>query len=468
MHEVNFDGLIGPTHNYAGLAPGNLASRQHQHQISRPRQAALQGLAKMKLLADLGVKQAVLPPHPRPDLGLLRRLGFAGCDTTVIEQADRHAPELLAAAYSASSMWVANAATVSPSPDTDDHRVHVTPANLATTLHRSIEAQSNRDVLRVIFHDQSIFQHHPTLPACNTLRDEGAANHTRLCPVHNQPGIELFVYGQPTFDAHAVKPRLHPTRQTLEASLAIARLHGLNPSHTLFVQQHPHAIDAGVFHNDVICVGHRNLLLYHQQAFVDTPSVIGCVSRAYATLTGEELTCLQIPSEELTLHEAVTTYLFNSQIVTPSGKSHSLNNASGRRHAGRIPGGGGMVMICPVECETHAAARRVLERLVEQDNPIGAVHFVDLRQSMHNGGGPACLRLRVPLSDEQLASTNQGVYLTEKLYTTLTQWVHRHYRDELHPDGLADPKLLDESRRALDELTSLLKLGPMYPFQKMP
>ena len=121
--EANFDGLVGPTHNYAGLAYGNLASALNAEKPSNPREAALQGLRKMKALHDLGVPQGVLPPHERPHLPTLRALGFGGKDAEVLGAAHREAPGLLAAASSASAMWVANAATVSPSADAADGRV---------------------------------------------------------------------------------------------------------------------------------------------------------------------------------------------------------------------------------------------------------------------------------------------------------------------------------------------------------
>ena len=137
--EANFDGLVGPTHNYAGLSWGNVASKSNVNAVSNPKEAALQGLAKMKKLADRGYVQAVLPPHERPHIPTLRALGFAGSDRQVLEQAAQADPAILAAVSSASAMWTANAATVSPSADTADHRVHFTPANLSAKFHRSID-----------------------------------------------------------------------------------------------------------------------------------------------------------------------------------------------------------------------------------------------------------------------------------------------------------------------------------------
>ena len=112
VREVNFDGLVGPTHNYAGLALGNVASMRHGGLEANPREAALQGLAKMKSLMDAGYAQGVLPPQQRPDLGALRALGFSGSDERVLARAAGEAPQILRAVCSASSMWTANAATV--------------------------------------------------------------------------------------------------------------------------------------------------------------------------------------------------------------------------------------------------------------------------------------------------------------------------------------------------------------------
>lgn len=439
-HEVNFDGLVGPTHNYAGLALGNLASQRHRDEPSNPKAAALQGLAKMKRLADLGIPQAILPPHERPHLRSLRQLGFGGDDAQVLRRARREAPRLFAACVSASSMWAANAATISPSADTADGRVHFTAANLIHHLHRSLEVAQTANVLRVIFSDESAFAHHLPLAAAVPLADEGAANHTRLCRDYFKPGIELFVYGGSS--------RVHPARQKRKASEVIARLHGLSAERTYFLEQNPVAVDAGVFHNDVIGVGNQSVLLMHADAFTEGSDATDRIRRAFETHCQSELTLIEIARDELALDEAVTTYLFNSQLVTPPANETT------------------MVLICPTECERHIAVRRLLDRIVAADNPVAAVHFVNMRQSMKNGGGPACLRLRVVLSETELAKVHAGVIFTESRYSALTDWVERYYRDQLVPDDLADPKLLDESRSALDQLTRLLDLGPIYPFQQ--
>jgi succinylarginine dihydrolase len=442
----NFDGLPGPTHNYAGLATGNLAATRHAQLVSNPREAARQGLAKARALAARGFPQARLPPQERPDVHTLRALGFAGTDAEVVARAGRDAPRLLAACTSAAGMWVANAATVSASADTADGRVHFTPANLVTHLHRAIEAATTTRVLRAIFADPARFAVHDPLPAAPQLGDEGAANHTRLTSagVHgaaNAGSVELFVYGREAFGTAPV-PQRYPARQTREASEAIARRHGLDPARVVLAQQNPAAIDAGVFHNDVIAVGEGDLLFLHEEAYVAQQQVIDELRRAL----GDALRVIMVPVSEVSVAEAVTTYLFNSQLL--------------RRDDGRY------ALVAPVEAHEHPRTRALLDRLLAEGGPIAEVLVFDLRQSMRNGGGPACLRLRVPLAAEERAGVAANVFLDDALADSLAAWIDRHYRDRLAPEDLADPALLDESRRALDELTRLLRLPAVYPFQR--
>src|SRR5208337_2119308 len=151
-------------------------------------------------------------------------------------------PLLLAACYSSSSMWAANAATVSPSADTADARVHFTPGNLVSQFHRSIEAEFTAAVFKLLFKDERVFAHHPPLPSSLHFSDEGAANHTRLCGKHGQPGTEIFAYGRAAFDPSERGPAHFPARQTLEASQAIARLHQVESAGTVFARQNPEAI----------------------------------------------------------------------------------------------------------------------------------------------------------------------------------------------------------------------------------
>jgi succinylarginine dihydrolase len=444
--EVNFDGLPGPTHNYSGLAAGNLASERNRSLAANPRQAALQGLAKMKALADAGYAQAVLPPHERPAVDVLRALGFAGRDDSdgdVVARAGRDAPHLLAACSSAAAMWVANAATVSPSSDTRDGRVHFTPANLVSHFHRTLETPTTTRVLRAIFHDPARFAVHDPLPAAAQFGDEGAANHMRFATGAAAPGVELFVYGRAGFDTAAAMPQRFPARQTREASQAVARRHGLDPGRTLFAQQNPAAIDAGAFHNDVVAVANGSVLFCHEHAFVSPEALLASLR---STL-GPAFTPIVVREAEVTLDRAVATYLFNSQLITRAD--------------------GNMLLVAPAECLEDESVVAYLRRLTEGNGPIRELRAFDLRQSMRNGGGPACLRLRVVLSDAERAAIGANIWLDDTLHGALTEWVKRHYRDRLTPDDLADPALLDEGRRALDELSRLLRLGDVYPFQRI-
>ncbi|MEZ9539405.1 N-succinylarginine dihydrolase [Shewanella sp. 10N.286.51.B8] len=440
--EANFDGLVGPTHNYAGLSFGNVASYSNAAQASNPKAAAKQGLQKAKSLADLGMIQGVLAPQERPDLYSLRRMGFAGSDAEVLTQAAKQAPALLNACCSASSMWTANAATVSPSADSRDGKVHFTPANLVDKLHRSIEPITTANILKATFKDERFFKHHQHLPEHASFGDEGAANHTRLCGDYGHAGVELFVYGQEATNPNAVKPTKYPARQTLEASQAVARLHQIDDESCVFIQQNPDVIDQGVFHNDVISVGNQNVLFYHEQAFLNTAEKFDEIRRKMNT----DVHFIKVATSQVSINDAVKSYLFNTQIITlPNGE---------------------MAIIAPTNCQENPAVHAYLNELVTLGTPIKHVKYFDVKQSMQNGGGPACLRLRVAMSELEISAVNQNTLMNDALFSRLNLWVDKHYRDSLVVADLADPQLIIESRTALDELTQILKLGSVYQFQK--
>jgi len=220
----------------------------------------------------------------------------------------------------------------------------------------------------------------------------------------------------------------------------------LEPARSVFLRQNPGAIDEGVFHNDVISVGNENTFLYHSKAFASCREVIEDLKRRFADLCGVPLHLIKVTPEALSVSGAVASYLFNSQLVT-------------------LPDGT-MCLIAPAECRESQPARILLEDLVADTNPISRVEFVDVRQSMKNGGGPACLRLRVVLTEQEMAATLRGVFFSDHLYERLTSWANRYYRDRLHPDDLADPALPEEARVALDNLTQILQLGSIYDFQR--
>ncbi len=423
--EVNFDGLVGCTHNYAGLSFGNLASETNLGKVSRPKAAALQGLQKMKFVASLGLVQGLLPPLKRPYLKLPRQLGFTGSDEEIMRDVAKTMPQLLPQIYSASNMWVANAATVSPSADTADGKVNFTAANLVTHLHRAIEPKDTEMNLRAIFADEKHFHHRAPLPAYAKFGDEGAANIMRFTSQHGKAGLEVLVYGENT--------KRFPARQTQSACDIVFRRHGVQNAMT--IQQSSFAIDEGVFHNDVIAVANENLLLYHEHAFEEGDAAVDKMEAAF----GHKIIRMKVMAADVSVNEAVKTYLFNSQLIT-------------------LPDGS-MAVIAPTESQNSAAVSAVFEGFVQaNDNPVQAVHYLDLRESMKNGGGPACLRLRVVLTEAELAAMHQGVLFNDTLYERLGNWVETHYRDTLSPDDLGDVSLMAESFAAHDELNKLLNL----------
>ncbi len=413
MREINFDGLIGPTHNYAALSFGNLASATNAGATSRPRDAALQGLAKMRFAMSLGLTQGFLLPLERPNTAWLRQLGFAGSDPQVCAAAHAADPRLFAQACSASSMWTANAATVSPAADTADGRTHLSVANLSRMTHRSLEHTETLAQLQTAFAHPA-FAVHAAVPA--TFGDEGAANHMRLTSGHAAPGVEVFVYGE--------EGGRFPARQNRRASEAVARRHRLDPARTLFVAQSQAAIDAGAFHNDVVAVANETVLFAHELAFADPAALKADLARLLP-----EAIVIEVPAIAVSLADAISSYLFNSQLLT-------------------LPDGS-MALILPREAEATPSVRAWLETLVAGNGPIRAVHYVEVRESMRNGGGPACLRLRV-VADP--ATIDPRFLLDAAKADRLEALITRHWPDSIGPGHLGNPELWEQAwaaRRAL-------------------
>lgn len=439
--EINFDGLVGPTHNYAGLSEGNLASARNRDAVARPREAALQGIAKMRRLAALSLPQGVLPPHARPDMAWLRGLGFSGSDAEVWRRVWEEEQAVARAALAASAMWAANAATISPSLDCADGRLHASVANLQTMLHRFLEAGQTERSLRALMPDEARFAVHPALPAQAALSDEGAANHMRMHA--GGQGVEIFVYGRTAAATRAG----FPARQTLEACRAIARRHGLSEARAVFARQSAEAIDAGAFHNDVVAVAHEHVLFHHEHAFADKTALYAEIRAKAAGLF--EPAFVEVAARDVSLADAVSSYLFNSQLV-------------------REPGAKALTLIAPTEVrENNKTAAVVADMIARPNAAIGRVEYVEVRESMRNGGGPACLRLRISMNEAERAAMAQGFLLTDALATQLEAWVRQHYREEIAPADLADPALIMETQTALDALTQILPLGGgFYPFQR--
>lgn len=444
-YEVNFDGLVGPSHHYAGLSIGNIASAKNAMAAANPKAAALQGLQKMRALSELGIPQGVLAPHLRPNLEILRSLGFSGNDHKILESAWATAPEIVSKCFSASPMWTANAATVSPAADTADNKTHFTAANLCRMFHRSYESKFTARLLARMFSDEKYFQHNEPLPSGHFFGDEGAANHTRLAENHADQGLEFFVYGEAAFDNESPRPQNYPARQSKEASEAIARLHGLHSDRVVFAQQNPDVIDAGVFHNDVIAVGTSSLLFYHQHAFLDSTKVIDEIRKKFI---GNSFYPLEVSNDEVSVKDAIQTYLFNTQLLDCSDQNSDTPKE--------------FLLIAPTECEENEQVKNYLDSVITSDAPINEVRYFDLRESMKNGGGPACLRLRVVLSQDQINSITPRVMLDDSLYDNLVTWVNTHYRDRLSFEDLRDPQLLDELKTAAAALEPILGLEGIY------
>ncbi len=414
LTEINFDGIVGPSHNYAGLSLGNIASASHAGDPSYPRAAALQGVAKMRgNLALLGV-QGFLLPLPRPNDSLTQALALDGTEP----------PQLRAAPWSASSMWTANAATVSPGPDTADGRCHLTPANLVTMLHRAQEWPDTQAQLRIAFGDQRHFAVHDAVPP--TFGDEGAANHMRLCESHEAPGVEVFVYGRPG--------GRFPARQHEQASRLVARAHGLDAGRTVFIEQNPEAIAAGAFHNDVVAVANGRVLFTHDMAFADQQGAYDAIRKAFPALE-----VVEVPSSAVSLEEAIRTYLFNAQLLT-------------------LPGGE-MALIVPEECRESPSVWGWAQAMLSGNGPIRQVIPVDVRQSMANGGGPACLRLRVVCDP---ATVDPRFLLEEAKADLLEQVIAAHWPQQIDPSDIGTPTLAASviaARMALLEALDLAQLG---------
>lgn len=413
--EINFDGIIGPSHNYAGLSPGNIASANNAGAVSQPRAAALQGIEKMRANLRLGLAQGFFMPLDRPNKAWLAGLA------TDMTTAD---PHIRAAAFSASAMWAANAATVSPAPDTTDGRCHLSAANLLTMAHRSHEWTGTLAQLKLAFADERHFTVHGPVPP--PFGDEGAANFMRLCPSHGEAGLEIFVYGK--------SGGPFPARQHIEASKAVARAHRLNPERTLFIQQSEVAIAAGAFHNDVVAVANERVLFTHEQAFEEPETAYEAIK---ARMPEAEIVI--VPADRVSLADAIQSYLFNAQLVT-------------------LPDGGGMALILPTEAQANLNVWGWLEEHVAGNGPIRRLVPVDVRQSMANGGGPACLRLRV-VADP--TTVDPRFIADETKLDRMADVIAEHWPESIAPDQLADPALVEQVQKARLALLDACGLGEL-------
>jgi succinylarginine dihydrolase len=439
MPEVNFDGLIGPTHNYSGLSEGNNASKENYSSPSNPKKAALQGIKKAETLISYGSQQGFFLPHERPFIPGLKKLGFNGTDEEILSLAFRHSKVLLNNFSSASSMWAANAATISPSPDTQDNKIHLTPANLNSMFHRSIETEFTYQQCKIIFPKEYFEIHNPAV-SISGYGDEGAANHLRISKSNNEKGFEIFVYGESGFkiDKTLVK------RQALEVSRSIAINHKLDMENTFFLQQKHQAIEEGSFHNDIVSLSNKNVFIAHEDAFQNRDDLKKMLNILESKI--DNFQYIEISNSEIPLKDIISSYLLNSQLIT------NVDNE--------------MQLILPDEVKEYDNCLSWLDKL-KQISDVKLFDYVDIRQSMMNGGGPACLRLKVILNDEELESLNQNFLMNNERLESIKLLIEKEYRDVLYPDDLKDPSLLDESRRVLDELTKIFGTGSIYEFQKL-
>lgn len=427
--EANIDALVGPTHHFGGLGVGNVASMEHASQSSHPKAAALEGLQKAALVAGLGVPQYVWLPPARPRLDGLSQLGFRGSMAEQLEAAYYTAPQAFSAAFSSAFMWAANAATVTPAADASDARYHFTPANLVSSWHRAAEASERQADLQHLVDGDSRCEVHDPLPAILPLRDEGAANHMRLCDKTGRLGFNVFVHGDEDGREHSTK---FLPRHTRAASEALARRHRLDPETTFFLHQHPDAISAGVFHNDVIATSHQGLWIHHEYAFIDGKPEIDRLEKSFVDRVGQPLQRIEVSSHELSLTDAVQSYFFNSQIVTPSS-------------AGDGEGSSRMVLICPSQCRDIASARKLVESLVaREDVPIDEVFYVSLFESMANGGGPACLRFRIPADPPLQSTLAKALKVDNKSIDILSSLIEKHYPERLQISDLLDVQFVEQ------------------------
>jgi succinylarginine dihydrolase len=245
----------------------------------------------------------------------------------------------------------------------------------------------------------------------------------RLAPSHGEPGVEVFVYG--------VSGGPFPARQHVEASRAVARLHRLDPARTIFAAQSEEAIAAGAFHNDVVAVANGPVLFAHEKAFADRDKLLDELA---AKLPGFEL--VEVPDAEVPLADAIRSYLFNAQLVTPPD--------------------GAMTLVAPTECRDTPSVAGWIERHLASNGAIRRVEFVDVRQSMANGGGPACLRLRVACDP---ATVDPRFLVDEAKLERMAEVISAHWPEEIAGADIQLPSLIRDVEAARLSLLDTLDLS---------
>jgi succinylarginine dihydrolase len=218
-----------------------------------------------------------------------------------------------------------------------------------------------------------------------------------------------------------------------QSEKAIARLHRLDPDRVIFAEQSAEAIAAGAFHNDVVAVANERVLFAHEQAFADKTGLVDAQERLVPGFEYVEVAAAEVP-----LADAIRSYLFNAQLVTPPG--------------------GDPTLILPSEARETASVWRWVERHLAGNGPIRRVEVVDVRQSMANGGGPACLRLRV-VADPQ--AVDPRFLVDEARLDRIAEAVSEHWPAEIAIDQLQQPALIADIERARLALLDVLGLSEL-------
>ena len=321
--------------------------------------------------------------------------------------------------------------------DNIDNAIHITVANLNSMMHRSIEPKFTYKMLKRILNKKvNINKSLLNLP---NIGDEGAANHIRIAERHNVPGYQIFVYSSENI-SHAKTIE----RQSLIGSKLIARKNCVEDQRVFYLQQSNRAIRYGSFHNDIVSTANENIFIYHEEAFESTQELKVILAKLKKLVPNFKP--IKILNSEIDLQTIVSSYLLNSQLISlPSG---------------------GMMFLLPSEVKQYPNCMQWLEKISAEEE-IKKIKFIDVKQSMRNGGGPACLRLRMIFNENEISSVNKNFLLDDNKIDLLTNLIENKYRDRLQPDDLLDPNLADESLEILDALTKIFKTGSIYNFQKI-
>ncbi len=320
-------------------------------------------------------------------------------------------------------MWTANAATVTGHD--------ITVANLSSSLHRSIEAETTIDELRELL--PKTFRIHPPLSGGHAMRDEGAANHMRLSAGDGHASVHVFVHGD-----HDPRPMRHLARQSKASFDAIARRHALKPDQFFQVKQSAVAIDAGAFHNDVVAISHGRTLIHHEYAFHQSDRVMESLEEQFVEVTGQRLVRIVVAETDLPLDDAVATYLFNSQVVAAADDPRNT------------------MLVCPVEVSLHPVAKAIVDGWIANGH-FRRVQFIDLGESMAGGGGPACLRLRIPMPADEVAGVSAVHRWTQTLDEKCEAVIDAFYPTAVTLKDLTDATFNEQVTEAQQRIEAIFR-----------